>query len=117
MILKKTTTKINFLTDNKYVVECFTPGPIQEQSGGQTSHSVDLPLTTTVIELHNYLNSILENTESLPYNFYFNSIEIKKSLNEFIKKLENFSSEKVFPITYHPQALFFVRPIILDLGS
>jgi len=72
---------------------------------------LDLPLTTTVIELHNYLNSILENTESLPYNFYFNSIEIKKSLNEFIKKLENFSSEKVFPITYHPQALFFVRPI------
>ena len=38
---------VDFLTDNKYVVECFTPGPIQEQSGGQTSHSVDLPLTTT----------------------------------------------------------------------
>ena len=38
---------VDFLTDNKYVVECFTQGPIQEQSGGKTSHTVNLPLTTT----------------------------------------------------------------------
>lgn len=37
----------SFLAGNKYVVECFTPGPIQEQYGGQTSHTVNLPLTTT----------------------------------------------------------------------
>jgi hypothetical protein len=36
----------DFLAGNKYVVECFTSGPIQEQSGGATSHTVDLPLTT-----------------------------------------------------------------------
>jgi len=35
---------IHFLSVNKYVIECFTPGPIQESSN--TSHSVDLPLTT-----------------------------------------------------------------------
>jgi len=39
---------INYLSINKYIVECFTPQPIQEDvTGGSTSHSVDLPLTTT----------------------------------------------------------------------
>ena len=37
---------IHFLVVNNYIMECFTPGPIQEQSGGETSHTVDLPLTT-----------------------------------------------------------------------
>jgi len=35
---------IHFLTINQYIVECFTPGPIQEDTN--TSNSVDLPLTT-----------------------------------------------------------------------
>lgn len=39
---------INYLSINKYIVECFTPQPIKEDvTGGSTSHSVDLPLTTT----------------------------------------------------------------------
>jgi len=38
---------IDFLTNNKYIVECFTSGPVSEVSGGATSHTVDLPLTTT----------------------------------------------------------------------
>jgi hypothetical protein len=37
---------IQFLSINKYIVECFTPGPIAEDINGSTSHSVDLPLTT-----------------------------------------------------------------------
>jgi hypothetical protein len=37
---------IDYLTNNKYVTECFTSGPIVEDMGGATSHSVDLPLTT-----------------------------------------------------------------------
>lgn len=37
---------IHFLTINKYITECFTPGPISEDMNGSTSHSVDLPLTT-----------------------------------------------------------------------
>ena len=37
---------IGFLSLNKYIVECFTPGPISEDINGSTSHSVDLPLTT-----------------------------------------------------------------------
>ena len=37
---------VDFLAVNKYIVECFTPGPVAEDYGGSTSHSVDLPLTT-----------------------------------------------------------------------
>ena len=38
---------IDYLTANKFIMECFTPGPVQEESGGATSYTVDLPLTTT----------------------------------------------------------------------
>ena len=38
---------IDYLTKNDYVVECFTSSPIQEDSGPATSHTVNLPLTTT----------------------------------------------------------------------
>jgi hypothetical protein len=36
---------IDYLAVEKYVVECFTGGPVPESS--KTSHTVDLPLTTT----------------------------------------------------------------------
>ena len=36
---------INYLVKDKYIVECFTNGPVQEDS--KTSHTVNLPLNTT----------------------------------------------------------------------
>lgn len=36
---------IDYLSSEGYIVECFTNGPVQESS--KTSHTVDLPLTTT----------------------------------------------------------------------
>ena len=38
---------IDYLTDEHYIVECFTTQVSQEKSDGSTSHTVDLPLTTT----------------------------------------------------------------------
>lgn len=38
---------IDYLTENNYIVERFEAGPIQEESGPATSHTVNLPLTTT----------------------------------------------------------------------
>jgi hypothetical protein len=38
---------IDYLTENSYIVECFTPSPIKEKYDGSTSNTVDLPLTTT----------------------------------------------------------------------
>jgi hypothetical protein len=41
MVLKM----IDYLAAEKYIVECFTPGTVPEST--QTSHTVNLPLTTT----------------------------------------------------------------------
>lgn len=38
---------IDYLSAENYIVECFTNGPIEESSSGKTSHTVNLPLTTT----------------------------------------------------------------------
>jgi len=39
---------INYLSINQYIIECFSSQAIQEDvTGGSTSHSVNLPLTTT----------------------------------------------------------------------
>lgn len=38
---------INFLTSEGYIIECFTNNVIGEKYDGSTSHTVDLPLTTT----------------------------------------------------------------------
>ena len=38
---------IDYLTRNNFIMECFTSSVIQEESGGATSHTVNLPLTTT----------------------------------------------------------------------
>jgi hypothetical protein len=38
---------IDYLVSNKYITESFETGPIQEDSGSSTSHTVNLPLTTT----------------------------------------------------------------------
>jgi hypothetical protein len=38
---------IDFLTKNKYIMECFTTGSLKDDYNGAVSHSVDLPLTTS----------------------------------------------------------------------
>jgi len=38
---------IDYLTNHSYVTECFSSGPIVEDMGGSTSHTVNLPLTTS----------------------------------------------------------------------
>ena len=38
---------VDYLVSNKYITESFAIGPIQEDSGSSTSHTVNLPLTTT----------------------------------------------------------------------
>lgn len=37
----------DYLSSNQYIVECFQSGHLSEKYDGSTSHTVDLPLTTT----------------------------------------------------------------------
>lgn len=38
---------IDYLVTNKYIIECMTTGIVSEDTSGSTSHTVNLPLTTT----------------------------------------------------------------------
>lgn len=51
------------------------------------------------------------------YSFYFESQEVKTNLRDFTKKLDKFNPEFVLKLTYHPQSLFFVRPITRQSSS
>lgn len=73
--------------------------------------SLDLPLSSSISDLHKFLNELLANPEELPYTFYFGAIEIKKGLEELVGKLDNWTAEQVLVVTYHPQAMFFVKPV------
>ena len=55
--------------------------------------SLDLPLSSSILDLHKFLNELLCNSEEMPYTFYFGAVEIKKSLQELVGKLENWSAE------------------------
>ena len=44
---------IDYLLSEKFIVECFTNEITEEKMDGSTSHTVDLPLTTTTRGLPN----------------------------------------------------------------
>jgi len=61
--------------------------------------------------LSEILNSILRNAKPQLYKFFVDTVEINQTLKEFLLKIKDYTTEAVLPITYHPQALFYVRPI------
>jgi hypothetical protein len=65
----------------------------QNTLGEALPSSLDLPLSSSMLDLHKFLNELLSNSDDLPYTFYFGSIEIKKTLEELVGKLENWSAE------------------------
>lgn len=102
---------------------------MRNPEGKEIGSQMDLPLGCSVKELEEIVNKLLENEEKMIYSFFFESTEvspsfsilnpskIKTSLEDFIKKMKNFTTEYVFPITYHPQNLYFVKPITRSTSS
>lgn len=78
---------------------------------------MEVPLSTKAKELEAHVNELLENEDKQLYSFFYETQEIKSSLEEFVKKLKNYNRENTLPITYHPQSLFFVRPITRQSSS
>ena len=88
----------------------------QNQEGNNSGiPSVDLSVTTTSKQLELLINSLLENTDSLPYAFYINNIEVISSLQETLQQLaesnEHVSYEETVAVTYQPLSVFRVRPV------
>ncbi|EGR31123.1 notchless family protein, putative [Ichthyophthirius multifiliis] len=90
---------------------------LKNPEGEEIGDKLDLPILTKTSELEQIVNSFLENDEPQLYSFYYETQEIKTSLSEFLKKLKNYTTETILPITFHPQSLFYVRPITRQASS
>ena len=88
----------------------------QNQEGNNNGiPSVDLSVATTSKQLELLINSLLSNTDSLPYAFYINNVEVISSLQETLQQLaesnEKISYEETVAVTYQPLSVFRVRPV------
>ncbi|XP_065169931.1 notchless protein homolog 1 [Atheta coriaria] len=82
----------------------------KSESGEIAGDMMDLPLSCTVEQLTLICNAILQNEEPVPYLFYANETEIKKSLESTLD-INTLNTESVLDIVYEQQAIFKVHPV------
>lgn len=90
---------------------------LQNSDGEVLGSTLDIPVLTSVKELQEIVNKLSESKELQLYSFFYEQKEIKTNLDDFISKLDKYTTETILPITYHPQSLFFVRPITRQSSS
>eukprot|EP01039_Chlorochromonas_danica_P001266 gene1266-1382_t len=79
---------------------------------------LDLPTTTTIKQLETLVNSLLSNSDHLPYAFYIQGMEIIQNVEETLHELQkqkqefgDFSFEDILTIQYQPLSVYKVRPV------
>lgn len=87
----------------------------RDAKGVELNSKFDISLDTNIKELNELLNTTLnnDNSDNVKYSFFYNNYEIRDNINELIYNfpLNEFSSEKVFVLDYHPESIYNVRPI------
>lgn len=107
----------------------------QNRQGDELASSMDIPTHSTVNDLQSLVHSLVENndddddgksskvnkTKNIPYSFYakierkngvVDEIEISGSLLDFLREYKDLvSTEVTLRLTYHPLAVFKVRPV------
>ena len=82
---------------------------------GAKTPPLDLPIHSNVKQLEALINSLLNNSDKLPYAFYIHDIEIINSLEETLSELVNdrndMNMEVILSISYQPLSVFRVRPV------
>ncbi|CAM9693579.1 unnamed protein product, partial [Sphacelaria rigidula] len=71
---------------------------------------IDVPLGSTVPQMEELMNQLLENDNKVPYTFYVNGTEVMESLDQVVTEL-GLSTEAVLSVSYQPLAVFRVRPV------
>ncbi|KRW98567.1 WD40-repeat-containing domain [Pseudocohnilembus persalinus] len=86
--------------------------------GEQLGAALEVPYRTTQKDLEQIVNQLKEdeNSDQL-YSFYFENHEVKTNLRNFTRNIDGFNPEHTLKLTYHPQSLFFVRPITRQSSS
>ena len=105
----------------------------QNRQGDELASSLDIPTHSTINDLQSLVHSLLENgngddgessnankAKRIPYSFYakiekngsVDEVEISGSLLDFLKEYKDLvSTEVTLRLTYHPLAVFRVRPV------
>ncbi|TPX71315.1 hypothetical protein CcCBS67573_g06229 [Chytriomyces confervae] len=72
---------------------------------------LNLPVGSTIQQLAEIVNQLLQNEDPLPYAFFVDSKELSSTIHEDIIVNQGKSSEEMITITYRPQAVFKVRTV------
>ncbi|KAK9746471.1 hypothetical protein QE152_g6027 [Popillia japonica] len=83
---------------------------LKSEVGDVIGEELDLPLDCNVEQLTLICNTLLKQTEHIPYLFYVNDKEITNNLQNCIDP-DALDTECVLDIIYHQQAVFRVRPV------
>jgi ribosome assembly protein 4 len=84
------------------------------KDGEATGSTVDVPFESTLKQLEILINSLLGNSEPLPYAFYINDQEIDSSVKDTMlahpkEGVNNF--EDTITISFQPLSVYQVRPV------
>ncbi|CAM9111871.1 unnamed protein product [Ectocarpus sp. 12 AP-2014] len=78
--------------------------------GENKGPQIDVPLGSTVLQMEELMNQLLENKDKVPYTFYVNDAEVMETLEQTVSELA-VSTEAVLRVSYQPLAVFRVRPV------
>eukprot|EP00752_Nemacystus_decipiens_P013479 g11938.t1 len=78
--------------------------------GENKGPQIDVPLGSTVLQMEELMNQLLENKNKVPYTFYVKDTEVMETLEQTVSELA-VSTEAVLRVSYQPLAVFRVRPV------
>ncbi|KAM3141596.1 hypothetical protein pb186bvf_006201 [Paramecium bursaria] len=76
---------------------------------GESTLSLDLPITSTVEDLQKILQTQLQEEEQI-YSFFVGNQELNKDILTIVNEIK-FNQESSLQIVYHPQSLFRIKPL------
>ncbi|KAA0196708.1 hypothetical protein HAZT_HAZT008068 [Hyalella azteca] len=79
------------------------------EAGEPAGPPIELPLNLPKQKLQLILNSLLKQTDDVPYSFFVEEKEITSNLKSVLP--ENYSEEKILNIVYQAQAVFKVQSV------
>ncbi|KDO30212.1 hypothetical protein SPRG_04995 [Saprolegnia parasitica CBS 223.65] len=83
----------------------------KNEQGEPVGPQLDIPLTSTVAQMEELVNQLLQNGKNkVPYSMFINDNEITHNLQASVES-QKISTEVVLSITFQPLAVFRVRPV------
>ena len=110
-------------SDDKYDPPSSLLVKFLSNDGTRLGPPIDLPTSSTSLQLEQLINSLLENDEQTPYAFYVKDYEVTDNLHDTLLEIieankqdkqgkdNNINYEETLEIIYQPLSVFRVRPV------